>query len=93
MLEESVVNCSTSPYLLIGARLGVPGTEPLLRRLADWHDAMVAHERARRYESCDDECPHAQARQLWTEAVKKFGRRAHELAFLRSRASQLRKAA
>jgi hypothetical protein len=84
---------NANPYLLIGARLGVPGTDPLLHRLADWHDAMVAHERARRYESCDDECPHAQARQLWKEAVNKFGRGANELVFLRSRASQLRKAA
>jgi hypothetical protein len=87
------VNSATNPYLLVGARLGVPGTEPILRRLAEWHDAMVAHERARRYESCDDGCPHAQARQLWTEAVKKFGRGANELAFLRSRALQFGKAA
>jgi hypothetical protein len=84
---------TANPYLLIGARLGVPGTDPLLHRLAEWHDAMVAHERARRYQSCDEECPHAQARQLWKEAVNKFGRGASELAFLRSRASQLGKAA
>jgi hypothetical protein len=84
---------NANPYLLIGARLGVPGTDPLLHRLADWHDAMVAHERARRYESCGEECPHALARELWKEAVKKFGRGANELAFLRTRASQLGKAA
>ena len=82
-----------NPYALIGATLGVAGTEPLLRRLADWHDAMVAHERAARYEPCDDDCPHAQARQLWAEATARFGRDARHLSFLRSRATLLRKAA
>jgi hypothetical protein len=82
-----------NPYALIGATLGVAGTEPLLRRLAEWHDAMVAHERAARYEPCDDDCPHAQARQLWSEATAMFGRDARHLSFLRSRATLLRKAA
>ncbi len=82
-----------NPYALIGATLGVAGTEPLLRRIADWHDAMVAHERAARYAPCDDECPHAEARQLWAEASAMFGRDARHLSFLRSRATLLRKAA
>jgi hypothetical protein len=59
-------------------------------RLAAWHDAMVAHERRLRFgttrDACDDECPHAEARMLWTEAVEMFGPRADELTFLRSRA-------
>ena len=84
---------NTNPYAQIGARLGVPGTEPLLHRIAEWHDAMVAHERARRHQPCDDDCPHAQARQLWTEASAMFGRGAHQLSFLRSRATSLRKVA
>jgi hypothetical protein len=83
----------TNPYAVLGASLGIVGTEPLLRRIADWHDAMVAHERAARYEPCDNECPHAQARQLWTEVSAKFGRDASHLSFLRSRAKPLRKAA
>jgi hypothetical protein len=83
----------TNPYAVLGATLGIEGTEPMLRRIADWHDAMVAHERAARYEPCDNRCPHAQARQLWTEASAKFGRDALHLSFLRSRAKPLRKAA
>lgn len=83
----------TNPYLSIGASLGVSGTEPLIHRIVEWHDAMVAHERAGRYEPCDSHCPHAQARQLWAEAVEKFGRAASALVFLRSRALPLRRAA
>ena len=78
-----------NPYALIGATLGVAGTEPLLRRIAEWHDAMVAHERrlrGRLGDECDDACAHGQARALWSEAVTTFGDRAHELSFLRSRA-------
>jgi hypothetical protein len=59
-------------------------------RLAAWHDAMVAHERkiraGRPGEVCDEECPHADARMLWGEALRAFGDRAQELTFLRSRA-------
>lgn len=83
----------TNPYAVLGASIGIAGTEPLLRRIAEWHDAMVAHERAARYEQCDSDCPHALARQLWTEASAKFGRDAQHLSFLRSRARALRKAA
>ena len=82
-----------NPYALMGATLGVAGTEPLLRRIAEWHDAMVAHERAARYQPCDDDCPHAEARQLWADATAMFGRGARHLSFLRSRATPLRKAA
>ncbi len=62
----------------------------LAARLAAWHDAMVAHERRLRGDGsggCDDECPHVEARGLWAEAVTAFGERAHDLAFLRSRAT------
>ena len=37
---------------------------------------------------CDDECPHAEARALWSEAIAIFGSRAHELTFLRWRANE-----
>ena len=84
---------TTNPYAVPGASIGIVGSEPLLRRIADWHDAMVEHERAARYEPCDRDCPHAQARQLWTEASARFGRDAFHLSFLRSRARTLRKAA
>jgi hypothetical protein len=63
----------------------------LAARLAAWHDAMVAHERrlrtGRTGDVCDDECPHVEARSLWAEALEVFGERAHELSFLRSRAT------
>ena len=59
-------------------------------RLSAWHDAMVAHERkirsGRADEVCDEECPHADARALWSEARRILGARAQELSFLRSRA-------
>ena len=36
---------------------------------------------------CDEDCPHVEARTLWPEALDTFGPRAHELTFLRSRAT------
>lgn len=81
-----------NPYAVLGAGHGTDGGASLSARLTAWHDAMVAHERRLRTgstgDACDDECPHAEARVLWAEAVATFGPRAHELAFLRSRASQ-----
>lgn len=69
--------------------LGTHEATALSARLSAWHDAMVAHERllrSRAASACDDECPHAEARTLWSEAVITFGARARELTFLRSRA-------
>ncbi len=66
----------------------------LAARLAAWHDAMVGHERrlrtGRTDDECDDECPHAEAPALWTEALAAYGERSHELSFLRSRATMVR---
>jgi hypothetical protein len=80
-----------NPYLMVGSGLDTNEATALGARLSAWHDAMVAHERRRRTtgtsDACDDECPHAQAKVLWSEAVATFGLRAHELTFLRSRAS------
>ena len=51
----------------------------------------MTHERRLRHgrsgEACHDECPHAEATVLWSEAISTFGTRAAELRFLRSRAA------
>ena len=81
-----------NPYLILGSGLGTNEEYGLSARLSAWHDAMVAHERrlgtGRTNDVCDDECPHAEARTLWSEALAEFGSRAHELTFLRSRANE-----
>jgi hypothetical protein len=81
-----------NPYLMLGSGFGTNEATSLSARLSAWHDAMVAHERRLRSRKtgdvCDDECPHAEARALWSEAVATFGPRAHELAFLHSRANE-----
>ena len=78
-----------NPYTMLSSGLDTHDATVLSARLSAWHDAMVAHERRLRVsaatDACDDECPHAEARLLWAEAVAVFGARAHELAFLRSR--------
>jgi hypothetical protein len=77
-------------YSMVGSGNGTSEAAALGVRLATWHDAMVAHERkirAGREDPCDEECPHAEARALWVEALEIFGGRAQELAFLRSRAA------
>ena len=80
-----------NPYISLGSGIGTPEAVSLAERLAAWHDSMVAHERRLRFgrtdDLCDDECPHVDARTLWTEAVEMFGDRLNELRFLRSRAT------
>jgi len=80
-----------SPYAFLGSSVGTAEAASLCVRLTAWHDAMVAHERrlrtSRVTDACDDECPHVEARALWTEALATFGSRASELTFLRSRAN------
>ena len=79
-----------SPYAFLGSSVGTAEAASLCVRLTAWHDAMVAHERrlrtGRATDACDDECPHAEARILWSEALATLGPRASELTFLRSRA-------
>jgi hypothetical protein len=79
-----------NPYAALGSDLATAEAAALRARLRAWHDAMVAHERrlraGRGNDRCDEECPHVEARALWTEAVAAFGTQANELAFLRSRA-------
>jgi hypothetical protein len=86
-----------NPYMILSSGLGTPEASALSARLSAWHDAMVAHERRLRTgatsDACDDECPHAEARALWPEAVAAFGARAQELTFLRSRAQDTRRPA
>ena len=81
-----------NPYVILGSGFGTNEATSLSARLSAWHDAMVAHERRLRTgvtsDGCDDECPHAEARTLWPEALATFGSRAHGLAFLRSRARE-----
>jgi hypothetical protein len=81
-----------NPYLMLGSGFGTHEAASLSARLSSWHDAMVAHERRLRTGSsndvCNDECPHAEARTLWSEALATFGSRARELTFLRSRAKE-----
>jgi hypothetical protein len=77
-------------YTTVGAGNATHEAAALRTRLASWHDAMVAHERKIRTGRvdavCDDDCPHAEARALWQDAVDAFGARADTLTFLRSRA-------
>jgi hypothetical protein len=79
-----------NPYVMLGSGIGTSESASLSARLAAWHDAIVAHERrlrtGRTADTCDDECPHVEARTLWAEALATFGPRANELTFLRSRA-------
>ena len=78
-----------NPYVMVSSGVGTSDATSLSARLSDWHDAMVSHERRLRSGAsghCDDDCPHAEAPALWSEAVETFGRRAQELTFLRSRA-------
>ena len=80
-----------TPYAILGSNIGTHEAASLSSRLSAWHDAMVAHERrlraGRTDDTCGDECPHADARTLWSEALQAFGDRAQELTFLRSRAA------
>ena len=80
-----------SPYAILGSSVGTAEAAALCVRLTAWHDAMVAHERrlrtGRTADACDDECPHDEARTLWSEALTTLGPRASELTFLRSRAN------
>ncbi|MGE0361402.1 MAG: hypothetical protein AB7H93_20130 [Vicinamibacterales bacterium] len=80
-----------NPYAMLASGNDATTASALAARLAAWHDAMVAHERRLRSrrpgDVCDDECPHVEARTLWAEALAAFGDRAHQLSFLRSRAT------
>ena len=77
-------------YAMVGSSCGTRDALALSIRLSAWHDAMVAHERLLRVsptrDICGDECPHAEAAGLWSEALATLGERAGELTFLQARA-------
>jgi hypothetical protein len=79
-----------NPYAVLGSGVGTEEAASLCAQLSAWHDAMVAHERRLRAggtgHTCDEDCPHVEARTLWAQALATFGKRANDLAFLRSRA-------
>ena len=73
-------------YKSIGYAVATPDAFALAARLSAWHDAMVAHQRPAdtvRITRCDDDCPHAEARSLWREAIDVFGGYAERMGFLR----------
>jgi hypothetical protein len=73
-------------YRSIGYAVGTPEALALAARLSAWHDAMVAHQRpadTARITRCDADCPHAEAKSLWHEAVSILGDGANQLGFLR----------
>jgi hypothetical protein len=73
-------------YKSVGYAVGTPEALALAARLSAWHDAMVAHQRPAdtdRITRCDGDCPHAEARSLWHDAMEMFGDRADQLGFLR----------
>ena len=73
-------------YRSVGYAVGTPEARALAARLSSWHDAMVAHQRPAdtpRITRCDADCPHADARSLWQDAVDMFGDDAEQLVFLR----------
>ena len=75
-------------YTILSSPMSTHEAAMLSARLSAWHDAMVMHERRLRTGAvCHEECPHAEARTLWAEALVTFGSRAYELTFLRSRAA------
>ena len=88
---HSYVEEAMKLYALIGSQIGSPEATALSERLAAWHDAMVGHERRLRGApaaiDCDEDCPHSEARVLWTEVLEAFPERARDLSFLRSRAT------
>jgi hypothetical protein len=78
-----------SHYQAIAHRVGTIDALELGRRLSSWHDRMVAHERlARSRQTCDETCPHAQAIELWRDAVQILGDGAERLTFLKTTATE-----
>lgn len=77
-------------YKSIGHAVGTPEALALSARLSAWHDAMVAHQRradTARVTRCDDNCPHAEAKSLWLEALDLFGSHAEQMTFLQRHGS------
>ena len=77
-------------YRLLASRVGSLDAQELAHDLADWHDAMVRHERSQTALgvacAAADECPHTEAPDLWRRARRLFGAGADDLVFLRASA-------
>ena len=85
-----------SHYIAIAHQVGSPDALALGRQLAAWHDRMVTHQRVLLTtvgRGCDDACPHADAVELWLEAVNRFGEAADRLTFLKGIANGTREPA
>jgi hypothetical protein len=83
-------------YLHLGEQVGTIEARDLAQQLVAWHDAMVKHVRVAgpvRTPRCGEECPHDDAAALWAAARTTFGRRADELAFLRTHGHYARRSA
>ena len=71
-----------SLYKSVANAVGTRRALDLSHRLAVWHDAMVLHQRRQRIVRgalCDGDCPHDEAKALWSEALGVYGERAYEL--------------
>ena len=73
-------------YRVVAGRVGSTDAEELAQALSRWHQSMVVHERLAANCDEDEECPHSEARELWTAARRVFGEDADSLVFLRSTA-------
>jgi hypothetical protein len=71
-------------YRTVADRIGTIEASQLAHQLVQWHDAMVKHLRVMngRRRRCPDECPHDEARTLWSAALNVFGEQAGQLGFL-----------
>jgi hypothetical protein len=79
-----------SHYRAMAHQQGSGDALGLASELHQWHDRMVAHQRAiatTRARRCDDGCPHAEAIELWRLAVASFGGAADRLVFLKTTAA------
>ncbi len=78
----------TSPYRYLLTAASQAPADSLVEELHTWHDRMVAHVRRHGASpgACDcdvEECPRAQARDLWARARRAFGESSAQLTFLR----------
>ena len=76
-------------YRAFANRVGTSDALAFAHNLQHWHDAMELHrESLTRLGFAPDghpeweDCPHAEARRLWHEALRVLGSRAGELEFL-----------
>lgn len=80
-------------YRRVANLVGTNEAAALAHALNAWHDAMVRHRRRLQQLGFDpdghptwDDCPHAEARELWVQARDVFGTHADQLEFLRATA-------